>query len=94
MPLHWFLFAILVGGHATLSWLSPQALAPALAGALYFPLMPLQALGLPVFAMTEAGGWSAPSPLGWALVLMFWLAIWWVMAFLLTRLLPKRNRQA
>ncbi|MES2818830.1 MAG: hypothetical protein V4812_07610 [Pseudomonadota bacterium] len=91
MPLRWFLFAILVVSHATLTWISPQVLAPVLAGVLYLPLMPLQALGLAVFAMPEAGGWSAPSLLGWALVLMLWLAIWWGMASLLARLVTKRR---
>lgn len=94
MPLRWFLFAILVGGHASLTWLSPQALAPALAGALYLPLMPLKALGLPVFAMPEAGGWSAPSLLGWTLALLLWLVLWWAMASLLTGLVKKRRNQA
>lgn len=91
MHLRRLLFAILVGSHATLAWLSPEALAPALAGSLYLPLLPLQALGLAVFAPAESGGWPAPSALGWTLVLLLWLALWWAMASLLARLLARRG---
>ena len=91
MHLRWLLFTILAGAHAVLAWLSPKLLAPALAGSLYLPLLPLQALGLPVFALAESGGWPAPSPLGWTLALLLWLAVWWAMASLLARLLPRRG---
>lgn len=86
MPPRWLLFAVLVGSHASLAWASPEALAPLIAGSLYLPLLPLQALGLPVFAQAESGGWPAPSALGWTLVLLLWLALWWAMASLLARL--------
>lgn len=91
MHLRWVMFAVLAGAHAALAWLSPTALAPLIVGSLYLPLLPLQAIGLPVFAAAESGGWTAPSALGWALVLLLWLALWWAMAALLARLLPRRG---
>lgn len=89
--LRWFFFVVLVGSHAALAWLSPEGLAPLIAGSLYLPLLPLQAIGLPVFATGESGGWPAPSVLGWALALLVWLALWWAMATLLARLLARHR---
>lgn len=90
----WLLFAILLAAHAGLLWSAPEPLAPAIAGSVYLPLMLLQALGLSLFAAAESGGWAAPSPLGWGLVGLLWLAIWWTLAGLLARLLQGKNNSA
>ncbi|NOT67020.1 MAG: hypothetical protein HOP04_01610 [Methylophilaceae bacterium] len=59
------------------SFLSPWA-----AWSVYLPLMPLSALGLPVFTIGESGGWVSPSLLGWLTTALFWVIIWWVSAVL------------
>ncbi|WNG19424.1 hypothetical protein [Cystobacter fuscus] len=64
---------------------APEALAPAMAGSIYLPLMALRAVGLPVFGQAESGGWPGPSPLGWILVVAFWAAVWWGVASLVSR---------
>ncbi len=88
MHLRWLLFVALAGSHLGVALFAPAALAPAVAGSVYLPLMPLQAAGLPVFAAAQSGGWSSPSAVGWAVVLAVWLAIWWAAAHVLSRLLP------
>ena len=57
----------------------PEPVAPVVAGSIYLPLWPLHALGLPVFAAAESGGWSAPNLLGWILVGLLWCCIWWAL---------------
>ncbi|EPX62775.1 hypothetical protein D187_008963 [Cystobacter fuscus DSM 2262] len=64
----------------------PEAIAPAVAGSVYLPLMALRAVGLPVFGRAESGGWPGPSPLGWILVATFWAAVWWGVVSLAGRL--------
>jgi hypothetical protein len=64
----------------------PEAIAPAVAGSVYLPLMALRAVGLPVFGKAESGGWAAPSLLGWILVAAFWAAVWWGVVSLASRL--------
>jgi hypothetical protein len=86
MHLRWPLFIALVGTHAAATFFAPDRLAPVLAGAIYIPLMLLQAAGAPVFATAESGGWPAPSPLGWFVVIVLWLAVWWAVALLTSRL--------
>lgn len=88
------LFAMLLAVHASLLWRAPELLAPAIAGSVYLPLMLLQALGISLFNAAESGGWAAPSPLGWGLVGLLWLAIWWTLAGLLARLLQGQNNAA
>ncbi|MDP3817288.1 hypothetical protein [Pseudomonas sp.] len=85
------LLAILLAAHASLVLHTPALLAPAVAGSVYLPLMLLQAVGISLFAAAEPGGWAAPSLLGWGLVGLLWLGIWWTLAGLLARLLPGRN---
>ena len=83
MRLSWLIFFVLAGAHAVAFWLTPEALAPVIAGSVYLPLLPLKALGLPVFAAAESGGWPSPSLPGWAAVLIIWSAIWWTAARLI-----------
>ena len=94
MRLHWLLFAALAGTHAAAVLVAPEGLAPALAGSVYLPLLPLKAVGIPVFAAAESGGWASPSLLGWATVFLLWSAIWWVAALTLSRLLSRCTRNA
>jgi hypothetical protein len=64
----------------------PDPVAAFLAGTVYGPLWPASALGLPVFASAESGGWSAPSLLGWVLLAGFWFAVWSLVLSLLRKL--------
>lgn len=84
MHTRWLLFLALVVGHLTLVSAPPENLAPPIAGSVYLPLMLFSAMGLPVFAIADGGGWQAPSMLGWAVVAFVWLAIWWGTASLLS----------
>jgi len=94
MRARWILFAVLSGGHFTVALVAPRALAPAIAGSVYVPLMLFKSAGVPVFSAAEPGGWSAPSWLGWVIVLIVWLAIWWAVASLLSHILSRLNRDA
>lgn len=87
--LRWALWGSLVTLHALATARPPEAIAPAVGGAVYAPLMVLKALGLPVYGRPESGGWAAPSWLGWALVAIFWAAVWWGVASLASRLWPR-----
>lgn len=89
MHLRWPLFIALIGTHAAATFFSPDRLAPVLAGAIYIPLILLQAVGAPVFATAESGGWPAPAPLGWLVVIVLWLAVWWAVALLTSRLFSR-----
>lgn len=91
MLARWLLFIALLGGHSTVVLFTPKTLAPAIAGTVYVPLMFFESIGFPVFTAAESGGWPAPSLLGWVLVVLVWLAIWWGLASLLSRLLLKAS---
>ncbi|NMO16631.1 hypothetical protein HPC49_20490 [Pyxidicoccus fallax] len=69
----------------------PEALAPAVAGSVYLPLMALRALGLPVISAAESGGWGGPSALGLMAVVVFWAAVWWGVVSLVGRVLTARQ---
>lgn len=94
MHIRWLLFTALSGSHSIAVLISPEILAPAVAGSVYIPLMLVKSAGVPVFAAAESGGWAAPSLLGWALVILVWAAIWWAVASLISRLLRRTNRNA
>ncbi|NHZ64046.1 hypothetical protein [Massilia genomosp. 1] len=87
MTLRTVLFIGLGAGHALACWIgaASPALGPAIAATIYGPLFALDAVSLPVFGNAASGGWAAPSPLGWACVLMLWGALWWGVAALLAR---------
>ena len=61
-----------------------ESLAPVAAGTVYLPLWGLRAIGLPVFAPAESGGWPAPSWLGWIFVAAMWSAFWWTLVAAVT----------
>ena len=63
----------------------PEVIAPGVAGTVYLPLWLLQTIGLHVFSRAEAGGWSAPSVLGWLLVAATWTALWWILVVVITK---------
>lgn len=90
----WLIFGVLVCLHAAAGSFSPESLAPVVAGSIYLPLMPLEAIGAPVFGRAESGGWAAPSLLGWVVVLALWAAIWFTLATFLSRLFTKRSGPA
>ena len=54
----------------------PDRLAAVVAGSIYLPLMPFDALGFPVFGTAGSWGWASPSVLGWG-VLVVWVGLWW-----------------
>jgi hypothetical protein len=87
----WFIFAVFVSIHAAAAagLFSSEILAPVVAGSIYLPLMPLESLGIPVFAPAESGGWPSPSLLGWETIVSLWSALWLVMATFLSRLFTK-----
>lgn len=91
MPLRWLLFLGFAGFHALSVLASVESLAPAMAGSVYLPLLLFEAVGVPVFAAPESGGWGAPTLLGWALVCLVWASVWWGVALLLARLGSKRT---
>lgn len=93
LSLRWFIFIALATIHAAAVLVAPEALAPALAGTVYLPLLPLKTLGMPVIGAAESGGWSSPSLLGWAAVILLWSSIWWAAAVLLARLLAGRTHK-
>jgi hypothetical protein len=94
MHLRWLLLIVLVGTHAVAMFFAPSKLAPAVAGTVYVPLMALQAVGMPVFGNAESGGWPTPSPLGWFMVVVLWLAVWWAVALLTSRFFARRGDHA
>lgn len=70
----------------------PDRLAAVVAGSIYLPLMPFQALGLPVFGSAESWGWASPSFLGWGLLLVVWVGFWWSITTAFARILGSRVR--
>ena len=63
--------AILAASHL------PDRLATVVAGSIYLPLMPFDALGLPVFGTAGSWGWASPSGLGWGVLVVVWVGLWW-----------------
>ena len=68
----------------------PDRLAAGVAGTIYLPLMLFAALGLPVFGPAESWGWPSPTVLGWGLLLLVWVGLWWLVISGLARLLRSR----
>ncbi|MGV3740901.1 MAG: hypothetical protein ACO1NO_01165 [Burkholderiaceae bacterium] len=54
-----------------------EIFSPIAAGSIYFPLMGLEMIGIPVFMHGDSGGWASPSVLGWVLAFALWAAVWW-----------------
>jgi hypothetical protein len=96
MHARWLIFAAFVLLHASAAagFFSSEAVAPVVAGSIYLPLLPLEAVGIPVFAPGESGGWAPPSLLGWVIVVFLWSVLWLVIATLLARLFTKRGGRA
>jgi hypothetical protein len=86
---HWFIFAAFVSFHAAAGFFSPELLAPVAAGSTYLPLLPLEAVSVPVFAPAESGGWASPSLFGWLVVVSLWSTLWLVRATFLPRFFRK-----
>lgn len=80
MHLHFIAVPTLVVAHAVAIVAAPHLpdrLAAVVAGSIYLPLMPFQALGFPVFGTADSWGWASPSLLGWVLLLVVWVGFWW-----------------
>ncbi|WP_119291114.1 hypothetical protein [Azohydromonas sediminis] len=78
-PSRWIAAAVLTALHVALvaaAHALPPAIAPLVAATVYGPLLPLSALGVPVFAAAEAGGWASPSVVGWLVWLGVWSVVW------------------
>ena len=72
----------------TQGWM--QSTPPA-AGSIYLPLWLFNSLGLPVLAPQHGGHWANPSLLGWLLIGIFWVPIWWGVAWLALQTMRKRS---
>ncbi|QSQ17667.1 hypothetical protein [Myxococcus landrumensis] len=94
MRIRWLAWGVMMALHFLALWGLPDELAPALAGSVYLPLMPLRALGLPVLSSAQSGGWAGPSVLGWGVVVLVWALIWWGVAALIARVTGARRRAA
>ena len=92
MRLRLILWSALLILHGLALAFPPDVLSPVLAASIYLPLTALQALGLPVFALGQPGGWASPSSSGWAAASIFWALAWWGVAALATY--PARRRAA
>ena len=68
----------------------PDRLAAVVAGSIYLPLMPFDALGLPVFGRAESWGWASPSVLGWGVLVVVWVGLWWAVVSGLARIFRTR----
>ena len=81
--------AVCVGGQL----IGGDSLAKIVVSTVHSPLSPFDKLGLPVFQQT---GWFLPPPtlLGWATVVLFWLACYWCFATMVTWLFKRISRSA
>lgn len=94
MRLRWVSWGVLLALHLLTLVFPPEFAAPALGGSVYLPLMVLDALGLPVYARAESGGWASPSLLGWTAVAVIWAAVWWGVVSLVARWRRRRLQSA
>lgn len=72
----------------------PDAIAHAVAGSVYVPLIVLREIGLPVFAAAESGGWKSPSLFGWSVIAVFWAILWWSVVSFVSYLARRRINDA
>ena len=56
---------------------------------LFLPLMLFKTVGLPVFGHSEGFGWATFTMLGWLLLCVFWMMVYWGIATFANRLLFK-----
>jgi len=90
----WITFALIhvsLGVFALL--LHSDRLGTIIGGSLYWPLSIFEARGLPVFYFK---GFYIPqlTVLGWIIICLFWLAIYWLVADVLVRVVGKRRHVA
>lgn len=56
---------------------------------IYLPLIPLRSIGLPVTDGYSGWGWAGPSPLGYVLVILFWVGVWFLAGYGIESILKK-----
>src|SRR5258706_8212252 len=80
-------------GVLALPLLHSDRLGTIFVGSIYGPLSAIENLGLPVFYFK---GFYIPelTVLGWIIICLFWLAVYWLVAEVLVRVAGKRRRVA
>jgi hypothetical protein len=80
-------------GLLALPLLHSDRLGAVFVGSIYGPLSAIEHLGLPVFYFK---GFYIPelTLLGWIIICLFWLAIYWLVADVLVRVVGKQRRVA
>lgn len=100
-PRPWKVFAVMVAAYALLLVLGLAfedalgSVALALAVLPYFSVLLMHQAGLPGVLENNGlcgWGWCAPTPLGWALAAVLWLALAWGLAWVISALWRARRR--
>ena len=97
MRTRFYIWLVLVIVHLSVGlwgWVvGADRVAAVVAGSIYFPLLPMEKLGLPVL---RQGSWifAPPTILGWAIVAIVWAVVYWCIAAFLVWLVAKRSRAA
>ncbi len=83
MRRRFYIWLVLLGIHVgALLWgwvIGGKHIAAVVAASIYYPLLPLEMLGLPVLRQAS---WifAPPSGLGWAIVALIWVIFYWYLA--------------
>jgi len=94
MKLRLYVFLALCAVHALPLYLHiTEPMAPLWTGSIYLPLMGLSAFGVPVFSSGASGGWQSPSFLGWGIVILFWVSMWFSVAGLAVKIATYQKRR-
>ena len=90
----WSLFVVAHLGAGLWGWVvGGPFFATVVSGSIYFPLLPLEKLGLPVLRQGTSI-FAPPTILGWTVVAIVWVIVYWCMATFLARLIARRSRVA
>ena len=95
MRLRFLIWLALVSVHLVAGawgWIAANdRLAAIVAGSIYLPLWPFGELGVPVF---RRSGWMFPplTLLGWLLVVVFWVVVYWFLAAFVVWIISRRAR--
>lgn len=94
MRLRLTLWGLLLALQLLVVMFPPEAVAPAVTGSIYLPLAILRWMGFPVLMAAESGGWAKPSLFGWAMVAVFWVALWWGVASVISSFAGRKINNA